>query len=497
MSVNWRDLGDTTPAAFRAALVAADSPILAEVAAVYEVSRPHSKLCLAQLRHESAYGTEGVAATGTHNPLGLRPRGGDGFLTFERWTDAIREWKARITDPTYAYGGTLTLADYIHVYAPAGDGNDEAAYVAAIRSVVAELPAAESTPATRRGQVPKPPVAFRPVTETDAGVEDWAPRQGVIVGTCHHTMQGTLLGTDRYFRSGVAALTDYGIGGSTDADLDGVIYQWIADDSERVPIASGTWHAGRAFGDGPRFVDAFGVRAINRRLRSIERSDGGDPDAEVSHRQFESLCFLTAYLHAEEAGQTPETFDWNMHHREFGGDHWRCPGTWIIERVEAIQDRVKAIMWAYQTGAPLAPPLLITYPSDWTGAEIAPPGQVVVPSAPPSPPPAPGYAKRFPPPGFDGHDRIVHEHRWRAIRRVVRTIAEAPRLQTASGDAKLVGPPIPPGTQFTVDYVVDGGPFVPAATDPANGLYWVTRLGTRVPMLPTTPHVSFVDTGQP
>ena len=229
------------------------------------------------------------------------------------------------------------------------------------------------------GHVPKPPVVQSWVNK-EAGTGPNGPRAGQIVGSCHHTMVGFLQGTDQWFHNpGAAALTDYGVGGPWDGELDGVIYEWIDPESQIVPWANGSVGTAKPpFGDAPAFLNAFGVEAVNRRLRSIETSDGsngqdGQWDRDKGGREIESLCFLTAWIHAEQAGQTADTFAWNMQHREFGVDHQQCPGAWIINHVDEIQARTKAIMRAYQEGAPLDPPLLVTYPPGWTGGQIPPP----------------------------------------------------------------------------------------------------------------------------
>ena len=193
-------------------------------------------------------------------------------------------------------------------------------------------------------------------------------------------MVGTLLGTDDWFHnSPQSGLTDYGIGGPWDGDNDGVIIEWISPASQIVPWANGTVGTAVApYGDAPAFLSQVAgsdVNAVNRRLRSIETSDNGNADISKGGREIESLCFLTAWIHAEQAGQTADTFRWNMHHREFGVDHQQCPGAWIINHVDEIQNRTKAIMRAYQENTPLDPPLKVTYPHDWTGGLIPQPGQ--------------------------------------------------------------------------------------------------------------------------
>lgn len=241
-----------------------------------------------------------------------------------------------------------------------------------------------------KGHIPKPPMMERHTRGVpgQSAYANGTVRQGNIKGSVHHTMVGFLYGTDTYFRSPSAlGLTDYGIGGPWDgASGDGVIIEWIAPDATTIPFANGgVGTAVPPYGDGARFVSAFGIDpAVNGWLRSIETSDGGQADRDKGGRQIESLAFLTAWIHAEQAGQTVDTFDWQLHHREFGGDHQACPGAWIINNVDYIQTRAKEIMRAYQAGAKLAKPLLITYPPGWAGGVIAQPGgSVPVPIDPP------------------------------------------------------------------------------------------------------------------
>jgi hypothetical protein len=134
--MNWRDLGDTGKTAFVATLK--NTPLASEAAAIYAIVKPYSILYLAHLKQESNFGREGVAATGGHNPTGLRPRGGDGFMRFATWLAAAIEWLDRVSDPHYAYADTTTVAEYVHTYAPSSDGNDEAGYVAAIMAAHAK-----------------------------------------------------------------------------------------------------------------------------------------------------------------------------------------------------------------------------------------------------------------------------------------------------------------------------------------------------------------------
>ncbi len=146
-------------------------------------------------------------------------------------------------------------------------------------------------------RIVKPPVVARHLTP-DRKPLGWSRLgQRRIVGTVVHRMEGTLRGSEQYFLSddphGREALADYGIGGALDGDLDGVIWEWIAEDDDRSPWASGP--SDGLEGDGPGFVRAYGVAAINRDLRSIELSGKGE--TPVTPKQFEALCQLIAYVH--------------------------------------------------------------------------------------------------------------------------------------------------------------------------------------------------------
>jgi hypothetical protein len=88
-----------------------------------------------------------------------------------------------------------------------------------------------------------------------------------------HTMVGSLRGTDAHFRNSSAKESHFGVGGTSDDDLDGVIWQWV-DTGRRA--------------DANRNAYAFAI--------SIETSDGGDENQPWSARQIDSLVALTRRL---------------------------------------------------------------------------------------------------------------------------------------------------------------------------------------------------------
>jgi hypothetical protein len=120
------------------------------------------------------------------------------------------------------------------------------------------------------------------------------------LGTCTHRMVGSLRGTHGYFQGEARdrALTDFGIGGPWDGELDGAIYQWVPKGAEIAPWANGP--ANDLDGDGIAFVQALGIAPVNRDLRSIELSDGGDINrpygAQATPKQFAAHVALVARI---------------------------------------------------------------------------------------------------------------------------------------------------------------------------------------------------------
>jgi hypothetical protein len=232
------------------------------------------------------------------------------------------------------------------------------------------------------GNVPHPPFIDRLIPDVqNRAWDDLGPRKPA--GVCQHSMLGSLWGTDGYFRRGPAgrALTDYGIGGSTDSpQWDGVILRWndprgratqvlIDDISRQVSANRAPWANGGSDGlegDGPSFVRRLGVAAINRDLVSIERSDGGIEQTPMSPKQFESICALTA--HWFDVARVPwDRFPLNpafgvvthLLHYEFATKS--CPFQPVTSRIDEIQNRVRQILKAGQAAGgsrqPETPPL--------------------------------------------------------------------------------------------------------------------------------------------
>lgn len=171
-----------------------------------------------------------------------------------------------------------------------------------------------------------------------------------IKGVCLHRMIGTLWGTDGWFRGGGAAsgLTDYGVG------QDGTVLQWNLLSSQRAPWASGPWTGGE--GDGPAFVQKFGINAINRDLASIEIE--GNYDTYVSDQMAEAIAQLIAYV-CDQWGiawspqwpVNPKTGLTAVYwHREFTWPNKPCPGQVVMDLTDRMVARAGEIMKKAQFG---------------------------------------------------------------------------------------------------------------------------------------------------
>lgn len=203
------------------------------------------------------------------------------------------------------------------------------------------------------GRVPHPPFVDKLVWANTAW-NDLGPRR--IVGVCQHSMVGSLAGSYTWINGGggsASALWDYSVGGATDGDNDGVIWRHNDPHGRRAGWANGG--SDGLEGDGPLFVRTLGINAINRDLVSIERSDGGNIQTPMSPRQFESICRLTAYWF-DQAKVPWDRFPLNpayeivthFLHYEFATK--ACPFPPVMNRIDDIQARVRAILKAAQGG---------------------------------------------------------------------------------------------------------------------------------------------------
>lgn len=212
------------------------------------------------------------------------------------------------------------------------------------------------------GRVPEPAIVDRNAIAVNTAFDRSGER--LNVGTCTHRMVGSLAGTDGYFKgeARTRALTDYGIGGPWDGGNDGAIWRWVPESAAIAPWANGP--ANDLDGDGIAYVQRFGITGVNRDLKSIEISDGGQhlrpfgPDD--TPKQFEAHAQLVAWIFDQQ--EVP--WDSFPIHPRYGLntylEHWEfgpkeCPFEPVRSKTLESQARIRAILKQHQTGVGTEP----------------------------------------------------------------------------------------------------------------------------------------------
>jgi hypothetical protein len=94
---------------------------------------------LAFFVHESGCGTKGVARS-THSLGNIRWTDGwdnfEGYRQYPTWEAGMEDWYKLVTDLYINQWGLRTVDAIIPVYAPSGDGNNPAGYIASVESMV-------------------------------------------------------------------------------------------------------------------------------------------------------------------------------------------------------------------------------------------------------------------------------------------------------------------------------------------------------------------------
>src|SRR5229473_1061482 len=129
-------------------LLVSHSPAVGTGQALYDLSLRYGvddAYALAFFRHESLFGTTGVARV-TLSLGNIRCSFGyrciEGYRVYSTWQAGYEDWYKLIKDG-YVSGQVsrkcpcITIEQIVPVYAPASDGNDEHAYLAAVLSAVA------------------------------------------------------------------------------------------------------------------------------------------------------------------------------------------------------------------------------------------------------------------------------------------------------------------------------------------------------------------------
>lgn len=394
----WRHLGRVPLEIWRKRIT--DAGGLSEAARqdVWESLGDDSALALAMLDAESSYASKFDAIPASKkNPWNLQIMGVG--MAFGSVRECAEAWRSRLYDPLYKQGiytRTTTIADLAETYAPKSDGNDTEAYIAKLISSInrngidpiVTTPATDPEPvepgeqenqmATVFGRVPKPPAInkFIPSSQNRAW-DNLGKRARVPNGFVLHRMEGSLNGTDTYFRgfrdaqqTGVGGLTNIGLGVAAmdGASLAGVVYEWNTpelDTEDRAGWANGQVKG--AYGDGLKYVNLFGIAAVNRDLESCEIS--GQLSTPLDAKSREAIAARLAWRadqYGAELAKQGIQFDYStfplipaqdkrsfvIWHQEFTiGTGKTCPGSVVMQETDDLIARAKAIMERYQTGS--------------------------------------------------------------------------------------------------------------------------------------------------
>lgn len=268
-------------------------------------------------------------------------------------------------------------------------------------------------------------------------------------GIVLHRMIGTLWGTDGYFAMpSTQALTDFGFGvASIDgANNAGVILQWADPLGYRSGWASGPVSA--PYGDGKRFVDKYGINAVNRDLISLEGS--GYETTPVDDVAWQEIVHFCAYWADQmripyNSRVNPATgINYLYFHEEFTiGTGKTCPFSVIKALINRLYNDIAAFLEPYQTGAVGAPQPPVPVPPVET-PQYAPPVPIAALAE---------YSDWEPDTmravvTAEGHDFVFVNDEVRASRKT-------PRLQHAALDANRIGPDIAQGETFPVRWLFE------------------------------------------
>lgn len=402
---DWRHLGAVPYSVWKKKITqAGGSPGFADQR-VWAAYGDDSALALAQSNRESSYASNYRKIPESYrDPLNLQVAGkgvdfskGGSVPPVDAYVAGAVEWKRRLYSADYkdgVYTKTKTIFEMVSAFAPKSDGNDPLGYsqamVAEINTYGFDPPVTtpstppEGIPAEGEpvatvtfGKVPKPPSVnkFIPSSQNMAW-DNLGKRAKVPNGFVLHRMEGSLEGTNTYFRgfrnaqqTGVGGLTNIGIGVAAmdGAALAGVVYEWNTpelDTEDRAGWANGQVKG--AYGDGLKYVNLFGISAVNRDLESCEISGQlGTPLDEKSRTAIAARLAWRADQYGAELAKKGEQFDYStfpyipsqdrnftIWHQEFTiGTGKTCPGPVVMAETDDLIARAKVILEQYQTGS--------------------------------------------------------------------------------------------------------------------------------------------------
>jgi N-acetylmuramoyl-L-alanine amidase len=358
-STPWRKTGNTSFDHFLGAIsrthpAGGQSPLVNEARELHQVLSDAglSRFAAAMLWHEKKNDTwrDTPIPAWMHNPFSTKDRSRPGeWEQFPSYVDAAKAWIARVSkDP---YPQDASLQEFVGIYAPASDDNDEARYVAVLAQEINELPLEDAVPAMPKGKPVSIPGLARPIfVPTDLIVEvQLVPadhtnnRPGFAMAPQTYTQHDTGnpregMGADAHSRW----LDTFAPGAADDQ----VGVHLFVDDEKvivKTPFNEGQWHAGDS--DGPGNMSSISCElCINA-------------DRDVARAERNAAVFAAAVIR----DGLQKGIDALVPHQ-----HWNqkdCPHT-LLPTWDAFRDTVGRLIAESGVPAPTFPGLPATMPAE-------------------------------------------------------------------------------------------------------------------------------------
>jgi hypothetical protein len=437
------------------------SPLIPLAPTLYAICRPHTALALAHLKRESEFETDRKSLEpDDHNCFNLRPNdlfpmpaGATGvkanYLTFDSYQACARQWLWRITDPDYyrrlndgtivRYSPTMTLRQYIDIYAPVGDehqttGDKNETYYADIvtmltrfareeRELAEDPPPMNTYPVLLGGGKYADVPSLVPIVQAILPANMPRVRPGNIIKArawCQHengNPKHKAANERKYFHDG--------------AEGRQASYHFVGDDTivyQLLPLNENGWHAGDNLGPG--------------NMASIAGSIAqGAKDMAKARKVMEHLAAGVMLALGIPADATRQHYDFAPNRKDC--PQWiRRDGYW-----PTFQANVKRNITAIVVGEGKPEPVKYATPVQIAALDIAggtPPAKMIL---------------------DDGSLAIYVGDRVRAKK-------ATPRLQRSSASALRIGPDIKAGEEFDVDWLIQ--------TAPGEPWFYYTPWDTRV-----------------
>jgi cell wall-associated NlpC family hydrolase len=283
----WRKTGNTSFEHFLGAISrthppGGQSPLVQEARELHQILNDAglSRFAAAMLWHEKKNDTwrDTPIPAWMHNPFSTRDRSRPGeWEQFPSYVDAARAWIERVSkDP---YPQDASIQEFVGIYAPGFDDNDEARYVAVLTQEINELPLEGAVPAVPKGKpVSIPGLARQIFVPTDLVVEiQLVPpdhtnnRPGIAMTPQTYTQHDTGnpregMGADAHSRW----LDTFAPGAADDQ----VGVHLFVDDHKviiKTPFNEVQWHAGDS--DGPGNMSSISCELCVNADRDVARAE--------------------------------------------------------------------------------------------------------------------------------------------------------------------------------------------------------------------------------